>query len=91
MDLTSPARALTFSTTGSFEMLFTPDSVLSPGKGMVLSSPVQKYVADSDDPTVASVSREGTLPLMKPTYPSRESATTDGHFSIENISSSLCY
>ena len=91
MDLTSPARALTFSTTGSFEMLFTPAPVLSPGKGMVLSSPVQKHVADSDDPTVASVSREGTLSLTRPTYPLREPATPKGHFSIEKISSSLCF
>ena len=86
MDLTSPARALTFSTTGSFEMLFTPASIVSPGSGMVLSSPVQKRVADSDDPTIASVSRD--LPLTKPTYASREPATTNGH-AIEDISSSL--
>ena len=86
MDLTSPGRALTCSTTGSFEMLFTPASIVSPGNGMVLSSPVQKRVADSDDPTIASVSRD--LPVTKPTYASREPATTNGH-TIEDISSSL--
>lgn len=86
MDLTSPARALTFPTTGHFEMRSTPASIVSLGNGMVLSSPEQRLVADFDDPTIASVSHD--LPLTTPTYASPEPAATNGH-TIENIPFSL--
>jgi len=83
MDVVSPERALTSPTTGSFEMLFTPTSAASPGRGMVHSSPVQNRLANSEDPTVAPVAGKGTLTLKRSTYAPRRPATTIGQLAID--------
>ena len=72
MDLASPARALRFST--SIEMISNPTSVISPGEGMILSSPFQKCVAGSGDSIVTSLPSGG----------SRVPVTADGRLASEN-------
>jgi len=84
MNLASPDGALKIST--SIEMLFTPASVISPVKRMVLSesSPLQDCVADSDNCVVTSVQSGVTTQLLtKPTYTSRVPVTTNGRLARE--------
>ena len=83
MDVVTPERALTSPTTSSFEMLFTPTSVASPGNDIVLSSPVQNRLANSEYSTVVSVSGKRTLRLRRSTYAPRAPATTIGQLAID--------